>query len=64
MERSWPKNPKSRQEAIKHGELWEAIEEEWDKIEAEFCMKLISTMPKRIQDVFKAKGGYTNWWNK
>ena len=42
-------------------ELLEAIEEEWDKIEAEFFMKHISTMPKRIQDVLKAKGGYTNW---
>lgn len=42
-------------------ELWEAIEEEWDKIEPDFCMKLIETMPERVKDVLKAKGGYTRW---
>jgi len=42
-------------------ELWEAIEEEWQKIGQDFCIKLISTMPARIKAVIKAKGGYTRW---
>jgi hypothetical protein len=27
------------------------------------CRKLIGTMPRRIIDVIKAKGGYTKWWS-
>jgi transposase len=40
-------------------ELWEAIEEEWNDIPRDFCSTLIDTMPARIQDVLKAKGGNT-----
>ena len=42
-------------------ELWERVEEEWNKIEAETCQKLIERMPRRIQEVLKAKGGYTTY---
>jgi len=35
--------------------LWEALEEEWNGIEADFCIKLIETMPQRVNDVLKAK---------
>jgi transposase len=42
-------------------DLWAAIEEEWNGIPADFCLRLINTMPSRIQDVLKAKGGQTSW---
>jgi hypothetical protein len=42
-------------------ELWDAVQEIWEGIEPEFCQKLISSMPKRIEDVRKAKGGYVKW---
>jgi hypothetical protein len=42
-------------------ELWEVLQDVWEGIEPEFCQKLISSMPKRIEDVRKAKGGYTFW---
>lgn len=42
-------------------ELWEMLEEEWNNIEPDFCLKLIKSMPKRVKDVLKAKGGYTTW---
>jgi transposase len=42
-------------------ELWEAVEEEWNDIPRDFCLKLIDTMPARIRDVLKAKGGNTCW---
>lgn len=42
-------------------ELWEAIETQWNLLGAEFCLKLINTMPERIKDVLKAKGGNTTW---
>ena len=31
----------------------------WKEIAVEKCQKLIESMPKRVQAVLKAKGGYT-----
>ena len=42
-------------------ELWERIEKEWNEIPAETCQKLIESMPRRIEAVLKAKGGYTKY---
>jgi hypothetical protein len=42
-------------------ELWERVEEEWNKIEPEVCQNLIESMPRRVQAVVKAKGGYTKY---
>jgi transposase len=42
-------------------ELWRRIEEEWNKIPAEVCQGLIESMPRRIEAVLKAKGGYTKY---
>ena len=42
-------------------ELWRRIEEEWGKIPAEVCQGLIESMPRRIEAVLKAKGGYTKY---
>ncbi|CAB4375557.1 unnamed protein product [Rhizophagus irregularis] len=41
--------------------LWEKIQTSWNNIETEVCTKLIETMPRRIEDVIKQKGGYTKW---
>ena len=41
--------------------LWERIQEEWEKISAEECQKLIESMSRRIRAVIKAKGGYTRY---
>ena len=42
-------------------EFWERIEKEWNEIPAETCQKLIESMPRRIEAVLKAKGGYTKY---
>ena len=42
-------------------ELWDRIQVEWEKIPAEECQKLIESMPRRVQAVLKAKGGYTKY---
>ena len=42
-------------------ELWERVEEEWNKIEANVCQNLIESMPRRVAAVLKAKGGYTKY---
>ena len=42
-------------------ELWERIQEEWDRIPVEECQKLIESMPRRIEAVIRAKGGYTKY---
>ena len=42
-------------------ELWEKIEKVWEEINVETCINLIESMPRRIQEVIKAKGGYTKY---
>ena len=42
-------------------ELWERVEAEWDKIGAGSCQKLIESMPRRVDAVIRAKGGYTKY---
>ena len=42
-------------------ELWERVERELGKIEVGKCRELIESMPRRIQKVIKAKGGYTSY---
>ena len=42
-------------------ELWERIEKEWNAIPAPTCQTLIESMPRRVEAVLKAKGGYTKY---
>jgi len=42
-------------------ELWERIEETWNKITIEVCEKLIHSMPNRMKEVVRAKGGWINY---
>jgi hypothetical protein len=42
-------------------ELWDEIQKILTNVNQELCRKLIGTMPRRIIDVIKAKGGYTKW---
>ena len=42
-------------------ELWERVEAEWNSITVEECLKLIDSMPSRVEAVLKANGGYTKY---
>ena len=42
-------------------ELWERVQVEWEKIGADVCQNLIESMPRRVEAVIKAKGGYTKY---
>jgi hypothetical protein len=42
-------------------ELWEELEKILEEKNRDLCRKLIGTMPRRIIDVIKAKGGHTKW---
>jgi hypothetical protein len=42
-------------------ELWDRVEKIWDGIEPKVCQDLISSMPRRIEAVLKAKGGHTKY---
>jgi transposase len=42
-------------------ELWKQIVHEWYSIPAEFCRKLIHSMPDRIAAVYKAHGKQTKY---
>lgn len=40
-------------------ELWGRIQDIWNSIPAEICLKLVRSMPKRLEHVRKSKGGHT-----
>jgi hypothetical protein len=42
-------------------ELWERVEEEWEKIPESVHQDLICSMPRSVEAVLKAKGGHTNY---
>ena len=42
-------------------EFWECIQVEWEKIEVAQCQQLIESMPRRIREIIKAKGGYISY---
>ena len=42
-------------------ELWERVQGEWEKIGVEECQKLMESLPRRMDTVIKAKGGYTKY---
>jgi hypothetical protein len=42
-------------------ELWRRCQVEWEKIPKEVCQNLIESMPRRVQAVLKAKGGFTKY---
>jgi len=42
-------------------ELWERVQEEWEEIGPEVCQNLIESMPRCVEAVIKAKGGYTKY---
>jgi DDE superfamily endonuclease/Transposase len=42
-------------------ELWDRVESEWNKIDSAVCIRLIESMPRRIEAVLKAKGSWTKY---
>jgi hypothetical protein len=42
-------------------ELWERIQDVWNEIPVAECRKLIESMPRRMEEVIKAKGGHTKY---
>ena len=42
-------------------ELWDRIQDELEEENKILCRELIATMPERVIDVIKSKGGYTRW---
>ncbi len=41
--------------------LWDCIQDVWNDTPAAECRKLIESMPRRMEAVIKAKGGYTKY---
>lgn len=39
------------------------VAEVWNDIEPEVCQNLIESMPRRVEEVIKAMGGNTKYWN-
>lgn len=57
------KNKLSQYETSPKGvhELWDRLVVEWNKIPPEVCQNLISSLPRRLEAVIKAKGGSTKY---
>lgn len=41
--------------------LWAALLEEWEKIDQDYIDRLYKSLPNRVCDVLKAKGGSTHY---
>ncbi len=41
--------------------LWERVQEVWEAITPQICLNLISSMPRRMESVIKAKGRWTKY---
>ena len=52
---------KHTQAFSKKDEISLALENILKEKHVDYCQKLISTMPQRVSDLLKAKGGYTRW---
>ena len=42
-------------------ELWDHCQVEWEKIPKEVCQNLIESVPRWVQAIIEAKGGYTKY---
>ena len=42
-------------------DLWERTQREWEAIDTAVVQNLIESMPRRVEEVIKARGGYTNY---
>jgi transposase len=42
-------------------ELWERVQDVWNNISPEYCLKLIRSMPDRLAALRRSKGGYTRF---
>lgn len=42
-------------------ELWERVQEIWDRIPSKVCQDLIASMPRRMEAVIRAKGKHTKY---
>jgi hypothetical protein len=56
IERKWGPDPQ-----FTYDQLRAAVREAWDEVTEQQLSDLINTMPKRMQDVIDADGGYTKW---
>ena len=44
-----------------HDQLWEALKEEWLNIPASVCQTLVDSMPKRLEEARRSRGGRTSY---
>ena len=42
-------------------ELWERTQQEWEAIEPAVVQNLIESMPRRVEEVYRANGEYTDY---
>ena len=55
-----------KREKVKHrstnkDNLWDVLNQSWNNIKPEVLIKLVHSMPNRVNAVLKAKGGHTKY---
>lgn len=50
---------KNRPPSKDKDELWEKIQDIWNNIPAEVCLNIVRSMPRRLEQIRKSKGGHT-----
>jgi len=64
IENVWSKlkrNVSRRMRTTSLDDLWQNVQEEWLKIDKNYILSLIQSMPRRIKAVLKSKGGATKY---
>ena len=51
----------STQTPLRILELWERVQKEWEWIPDSRCRDLVESIPRRVEAVIEAKGGYTKY---
>ena len=53
--------PRLRNRRTTADELWEAVQDAWAQLTADYCRRLVNSVPRRLQAVIDSEGGWTGY---
>ena len=53
--------PRLRDRRTTAEELWQAVQEAWAQLSADYCRRLVDSVPRRLQAVIDCEGGWTGY---
>ena len=54
-------SPVLRSRRIPADELWEAVQDAWTQLTADYCRRLVDSVPRRLQADIDAQGDWTGY---